>query len=121
MNAYAVLINPIMTHEPFHALHLVGHLGLSAILVNGFLIFGPVMLGAAVVHYKYHVSVLGHIHLPTAQVGLERVVYHLAVRTAVYIKYHRIFLARIKVNGLDKAVVVIILAIGTFDGAKFYG
>ena len=115
MNAYTVLVHPIMAHKPLHALHLVGHLGLSAILMDGFLIIGSVMLGAAVVHYKHHVSVLGHIHLPCAQQGIERVGNHLRVRAAVNIKYYRIFLVWVKVDRLDKAVVVVKLAVGALD------
>ena len=41
--------------------------------------------------------------------------------TSVDIEYYGIFLGGIKVDGLDQAVEVVVLAVGTLDGAQFNG
>ena len=43
--------------------------------------------------------------------------YHLCVRPAIYVDNGRVFLVRVKIDGLNQAVIQIGFPIGGFDGA----
>ena len=66
---------------------------------------------ASVVHYKYDVSTLSHIHLPMAKRCLEVVAYHLRVRTSIYIEDYGISLCWIKIERLYQTVIVVVTSV----------
>ena len=119
VDADAVAVHPGMRHQPFHAFHLVGHLGLAALAVNGLLVFGAVVGRTAVVHREDDVAVLGHIDVPARHTALIDVADELRMRTAIDVEDHGILLRRIEVDGIHQAVVVVILAVGTLDRTHF--
>ena len=121
VNTNPIGIHPGVRFEPLDTLHLVFHLGLATLAVDGFLVLGTVILSTAVVHHEDHITPLGHIHLPAAQVGAEGVVDHLAVGATIDVENGGVLLGRIEVDGIDQAVVVVVLAIGTLDRAEFDG
>ena len=65
--ADAILVNPLVRHQPLHTSHLVSHLGLTALAVDSLLELCTTIRCASVVHYEYHVATLCHIHLPATQ------------------------------------------------------
>ena len=92
MDSDSVLINVRQVHEHLHALHLVGHLGLSALTVDGLLEGCAAVLGASVVLDIHQIASLSHVHLPSAELCHVCVLDHLRMRASVYIYDYRIFL-----------------------------
>ena len=113
-----VLVDIRKVHEHIDSYHLVGHLCLSALSVDGLLELETTVLSTSVVLYIYEVSTLCHVHLPSAELAHICILDHLRMRTAVYINDNRVFLRRIEVLRLDETVPVVVLAVCTLYSAK---
>ena len=77
MDADAVAVDIWKVHEHLHALHLVGHLRLSALSVDRLFEFETTVLCSSVVLYIHEISSLCHVHFPTAKQSHVCVLHHL--------------------------------------------
>lgn len=123
--APAVYANPGGIHvrqaaEPVDAHHLVFHLGEAAAAVDGLLEGGAAVLCAPVVLDIDQITLLGHEHLPHADVAQPGVLDHLTVRSAIDIQDDGILPGRVEVLGIDEPIIVLKPAVGGGDGAQFH-
>ena len=121
VDADAVLVHVRELHQAAEARHLVGHLGLAALAVDGALEFRALVGGATVVLDIDEIALLGHEHLPHPHAAQPAVLHHLGVRTAIDVHDHRILLRRVEILRIVEAVVVVELPVGARDGAQLHG
>ena len=106
--------------EPIDAHHLVFHLRLAALPVDGFLEGGAPVLGAAVVLHVHQIAFLCHEHFPHADLSQPAVLHHLAVRAAIDIEDDGVFFSRVEVLGIDEPIVILELAVCAGNGAQLH-
>ena len=120
MHANAGGIHKRKALEPIDAHHLVFHLRLAAVTVDGFFEGGAAVLRAAVVLHIHQVAFLRHEHFPHADLSQPAVLHHLAVRAAIDIEDDGVFFSRVEVLGIDEPVVVPELAVCAGNGAQLH-
>ena len=111
MYAYSFLVDERKFHHHAHSDHLVGHFGLSALSMYGLFELQTSVLSTSVILYIYEITLLGKVHLESAELGEICVLYHLRMRTTININYHRVLLRRIEVQRLYESVVIVVLAV----------
>ena len=67
--------------------------------------FQSTVAAAAVVEREHDITFVGHIDVPAARAVHPAVGNHLGMGTAIYVDDCGIFLVRVEVGGLDKAVI----------------
>ena len=77
MNSDTFRIDVRQIHEHPHADHLIGHLGLSALAMDGLLECRSSVGCSSVVLYIYEIATLSHVHLPSAEKTEIAVLHHL--------------------------------------------
>ena len=77
MNSYAVLVYIRQFHEHLDAFHLVSHLSLTALSVDRFLKLSSSVLCSSIILNINKISSLGHVHLPSSELGHVGVLHHL--------------------------------------------
>ena len=108
------------TLEEIDSLQLVFHL-LHAQLAEGAVLERQATVAAsAIINGEHHVTLLGHVDVPSAHVVVPRVVNHLRMGAAIDVDDGGIGLRRVEIDGLHQAVVEVGHPIGGFQGAYAY-
>ena len=77
MHSYPVPVYIRKVHKHPDAFHLVRHLGLPALSVDGLFVLGALVQCASVVLHIDEITSLGHIHFPRAEFRKPRIPYKL--------------------------------------------
>ena len=110
--ADSVLVDVRKCHELADTCNLVSHFSLSAVVLDGLLIFCTPVFCTPVVLDIDDIAVLCHIELPKADLAEPAVLDHLGMRTSIDIKHYRIFLRRVEVRREEQTVPVVVFAVG---------
>ena len=127
MYADSVFIYVRHGHELTESCHLVFHFCLSALFMDGFLVFCAMTFCTSVVLDVNDVAALCHVHFPKSSLTEPAVVHELEVWSTVYVKYYRIFLCRVEAVRKDESEVVVEFAVAAlycseddFSGLVFF-
>ena len=101
MYADAIRIHVGEAAEPVDTHHLVLHLLLAAVTVDG-LLKGRTAVGRAPVVLDINqIALLGHEHLPHADLPQPGILHQLGVRASINVEDDRILPLRIEILGID--------------------
>ena len=105
VNADAAAVYVRQAFQVVHSFYLVFALFNTQVSEGDVFKLQPPVTATAVVEREHDITLIGHIDVPAACVIHPAVGNHLGMRTAIYIDDCRIFLIRVEVGRLYKAVI----------------
>ncbi len=119
MNTHSISINKWKGFEKLNATHLVFSLLNTKLAMSYVFKFEATICSATIVNHKNNMVTLSHIKLPTTRTISPSILYHLRMRTTIYINCNRIFLFGIKISRFHHSIMQVRNSVGSFYCSRF--